>query len=446
MPVNNNRVGIIIDRYLKYPSYPYGSNEKLLIVLERLLAQLGLDGGNPFGGLIKPEQTVVIKPNWVIDKSPKNTNVDSLITHTSIVKFAVDKAIMAMDGRGVVVIADAPVQGCDFEKLVEKARVRELIDLYKAKYPKINLSVVDLRKTVFSYKGQSRSGGDPMGYTLVDLGNQSLLADLVDNCDGYRVTMYNHKMMKQHHNRVKNEYLVSNTLLGADLVINLPKMKCHIKAGLTGALKNLVGINGHKEFLPHHIAGSFFEGGDQYIYKNVIKDWYNFFYDRYWSGEINGGIVSRARMAVINIMGELAKAFGDSLLEGGWFGNQTIPRTTIDLNNILYFYDSKKKKLSDTPVRKVVTIVDGVVAGEGNGPLSPTDRHDGVLLAGFNPLLIDMVMGHIMGYSVLRLNTIFLGWRHRLSRFGGEYDIDGLLKDLPNLKFAKPKYWQLLNR
>ena len=85
----------------------------------------------------------------------------------------------------------------------------------------------------------------------------------------FRVTMYDHRLMQAHHDQRKHEYLVSNSVLDADLIINLAKLKCHSKAGITGALKNLVGINGHKEYLPHHTNGSPAEGGDQYACRSM---------------------------------------------------------------------------------------------------------------------------------------------------------------------------------
>ena len=62
----------------------------------------------------------------------------------------------------------------------------------------------------------------------------------------------------------RNEYLLSATVLSADLVVNLPKLKTHKKTGVSLALKNLVGINGDKNWLPHHCAGSVAQGGDEF--------------------------------------------------------------------------------------------------------------------------------------------------------------------------------------
>ena len=90
--------------------------------------------------------------------------------------------------------------------------------------------------------------------------------------------MYDHRLMNRRHSQGKHQYLVSNSVLSADFIINVPKLKTHIKAGITGALKNLVGINGHKEFLPHHVNGWPGSGGDQYQRRSAVKPIYNVLY------------------------------------------------------------------------------------------------------------------------------------------------------------------------
>ena len=54
---------------------------------------------------------------------------------------------------------------------------------------------------------------------------------------------------------------MSKTILGADLVINCLKMKTHKKAGVTLSMKNLIGINGDKNWLPHYRTGFASQGG-----------------------------------------------------------------------------------------------------------------------------------------------------------------------------------------
>ena len=66
-------------------------------------------------------------------------------------------------------------------------------------------------------------------------------------------------------------YLLPASILKADVFINLPKLKTHRKAGITGAMKNLVGINGSKDWLPHHTAGPREDGGDEYLHRSARK-------------------------------------------------------------------------------------------------------------------------------------------------------------------------------
>ena len=61
-----------------------------------------------------------------------------------------------------------------------------------------------------------------------------------------------------------HQYLLCREAFDADVVISLPKLKMHSKAGLTGALKNLVGLNGNKDFLPHYRFGGSAKNGDCY--------------------------------------------------------------------------------------------------------------------------------------------------------------------------------------
>src|SRR5262249_24252808 len=67
-----------------------------------------------------------------------------------------------------------------------------------------------------------------------------------------------------HHNLGRHEYLISASVLKADVVISIPKLKVHRKVGATLNLKNLVGINGDKNFLPHFQIGAPSRGGDEF--------------------------------------------------------------------------------------------------------------------------------------------------------------------------------------
>jgi uncharacterized protein (DUF362 family) len=474
---------VIRDMELAYPGFPYdppenypefepGGNDpgnRVYARVRELLLNLGLDSAkygtsawNPLRKLIQPGQTVAIKPNWVIDRNPKDKNTDSLITHTSVIRVLLDYVCLALDYRGKVVIADAPLQSCNFARLLKLNRAAELVKIYSRKFDDMEFSIVDLRKTVLKSgrtkkhlkSNQEDQAGDPRGYSLVDISTDSLLMDLIDRYERFRVTCYDHRLLNSHHNPQKNEYLVANSILEADTVINIGKMKCHKKAGLTGAMKNLIGINGHKEYLPHHITGSIANGGDQYIFPSILKAIYNRVYDYYWSLNSNGSRLKNRLMGnLVVTLGRLAKLLArDDNLEGSWYGNETIPRTTVDLNNIAYFYNRETGKLDSECQRQSLHIIDGIVAGEGNGPVTPSAKAAGILIAGFNPAPVDQAMARLMGYDPRKIGTLTYAMNHeksclRHNQDTGNYEevnFNGKRRrtdDLPNLDFIKPKYW-----
>ena len=100
------------------------------------------------------------------------------------------------------------------------------------------------------------------------------------------------------------------------------------------------------------------------------------------------------------------KIFGDTntntIRSGNWYGNDTTWRMVIDLNRILMYAD-KSGHLQDNPARRIFCIVDGIVGGEGNGPLDPTPKPAGLVLAGTNPVAVDLVCARLMGFDYKRL-------------------------------------------
>jgi len=77
----------------------------------------------------------------------------------------------------------------------------------------------------------------------------------------------------------------------------------------------------------------------------------------------------------------------------------------IDLLNILLFAD-KDGKIRKEPVRRFFSIIDGVIGGESNGPLAPESRKCGVLVAGFNPVAVDIAATRLMGFDCNKLRMI----------------------------------------
>jgi hypothetical protein len=185
------------------------------------------------------------------------------------------------------------------------------------------------------------------------------------------------------------------------VVINVPKLKTHKKACITGALKNMVGINGHKEYLPHHRKGGSENGGDCYQGGSILKGMVEDVYDAINS--TSHPKLRRGLVQVSKLMMKTASLMGiDSNLEGSWYGNDTVWRMVLDLQRILY-YGRKDGTLDNRVQRSVITITDAIISGEGNGPLAPTPVPFGMMTLGLNTAAIEWVHAFLMGFDPHRL-------------------------------------------
>lgn len=484
--IRNCQVSIRRVRPAEYPQFPYDPDQsypessrlglgtdrtnRVYCAVRNILVDMGLDADrigsmewDPLGDFAAPGNRVVVKPNWVLHANQDDGSIESLISHTSVIRAVIDYLILALRGDGAIEIVDAPLQNCDFGELVRRSMIDDLVEDYRRRFSGVTFSVLDLRKTILhvgedglpGVARQSTRLGDPLGYTLVDLGQESLLAEISERFRRFRVANYDHRPMHEHHNHVKHEYLVANTVLYADFVVNVPKLKFHIKAGITGALKNLVGINGHKEYLPHHTNGAPDTGGDQYARKSYFRPIVNRIYDHYWMNVNRGGQVGNVlQTGTIRALKKLvAVVEGDRMYDGAWIGNDTIPRTTLDLNNALYFFDCDTGTLADAPLRKVLHIVDGVVAGDGYGPLRPSAIGAGVVMAGWNPLAIDLCGARLMGLDPWKVRLLSYGLRNPKCLLSSAFSlVNGLrvtddgaevsLSDVDELGFRIPKEWE----
>jgi len=439
--------------------------------VRRILAGLGLDSENigterwnPFASFVSRGDMVLLKPNWVRDYNViPSGGTDCLLTHTSVIRSLIDYAAKALDYNGTIVIADAPLQSCDFKKLRQITRIDDLINVLLPLYPNIRFLVEDWRLTVidrqrFVGKGAGRRSkqGDESRFQVVDLAEKSFLTDIDDYSRQFRVTCYDPSLMLPHHSGGHHKYLVTKRIFEAKLIINIPVLKTHIKAGITGALKNLVGINGHKEYLPHHCKGGYENGGDNFYSGSSFKSSVEELDEWYWKDPNRFPPFIRVLLSkTIGLGWKLAGALSaDDIMGGGWSGNDTLWRTIIDLNHILYFYDPVSDNLNDVPVRPVITIVDAVIAGQGEGPLSPTPKPTGMLYGGFNPAAVEMLSLKIIGYNTARIKSVSSALYDLRSKFNigllGTVRFLDVTLDLPCQKqlseissynFKLPKHW-----
>jgi hypothetical protein len=104
-------------------------------------------------------------------------------------------------------------------------------------------------------------------------------------------------------------------------------------------------------------------------------------------------------------MGRLV--FGDTqkvVRSGNWHGNDTCWRMVLDLNKCMFFFDGQGQR-RQKPL-KYLAVVDGIVAGEGNGPMSPDPKPCGVIIAGMHPAAVDCVAAELMGFEGRNLRLL----------------------------------------
>lgn len=399
-----------------YPEYPFREiceTNTCYAEIRNLLYKMGLDkehygqkSWNPMGEFIRPGDRVFLKPNFVSHKN-KVGGIEATVTHGSVIRAILDYVYIALQGKGKITIGDAPYINTDFGKVLEATGVDSVLKFYES-CSCMKVPAIDLRK----HSGPLQLGraikkdreGDPLGYSVIDLAEDSEHYVHRDHAGSYRVAFYEREEMLKHHTERKNEYLIANSILDATVIINLPKLKTHSKTGISCALKNLIGINGVKDWLPHHSAGPAEKGGDEYLYSDFRKDLFTRIKDEIpSSGSLLRIIPLRAAGAGLFISKKVLP-FKDDYDAGGWYGNETLPRTIADLNKILV-YASSKGIMQDTCQRKMFILVDGLVAGEKEGPMSASPKKCGVLAAGFNPVAVDIVCSRICGFDDRKMST-----------------------------------------
>ena len=392
----------------------YGAIRKLFMNLELDKENIGRQGWNPLGCIIKPGQQVLIKPNIVLHKNLAGSSVEAVITHGSVIRVVVDYVIKALGGTGRIVIGDAPIQQCDFEKATRVSGLWQVVEFYRSRNVRIDLMDFRLVTSAHSASGiRSAMSGDPEGYSHVDLDGASHHCsdcsafspthyDITRDFDRFRVTNYDPDFMKRHHNKDKHEYIIANSALHADTLISIPKLKTHRKAGISINLKNMVGINGHKDCLPHHSKGSKEEGGDEYPRKSRLKRALTVIQEM---EDVLEAPYARVFLKIPKrILYLLLRAvLRDGFYEGSWWGNDTLWRTVLDLNTIAYYWNVRAQRTGEEQQRQFLSIVDGVIAGEGEGPLEPTARKIGLVAAGQNPAAVDIACATVMGFDWRRI-------------------------------------------
>ncbi len=439
---------------LKKLPFPIGvdPSNRVYAGVREALHLLGLDKEhfgtpewNPLGELIKPGHKVVIKPNFALDYHRGGETVFSIIVHASVLRPILDYAQIALKGKGELMIGDAPVTDANWDNLVKVSGVGEMLDKLNRLYP-LPVALRDWRKVVVKGYDQnnlflSRTIQEygAKRSVVVNLGRQSAFFGLPREIEIlYYGADFDRRVPQSHHRGEVQEYSVATDILEADVVVSVPKLKTHKSAGVTLNIKNIVGINTDKNFLPHYRIGEPRDGGDEY--PDTEGNWLRFkgklariFID-IALGRL-GGMCASPLNRLLGLyrrrtLGECSadrkqdtadlvyeRLLGRSIRCGHWWGNDTLWRIGTDLNRIL-LYAGKDGAIREEPQRSYLSLVDGIIGGEGKGPMLPRPRREGILLAGFNPVSVDRVAAGMMGVTQEKVPIISKVARHSGLRLG----------------------------
>ncbi len=331
-----------------YPEYPYPGDElgaangcyRLVREALRLYAPLGYGtpSWNPLSGLIRPGDVVLVKPNLVDDSAWKKGQ----ITHPAFLRPILDYAVKACQPGGQVILGEGPWAAGVFDRVVKNTGIQTMVQhLVRAHQAPVRLQ--DLNKA-------SRDTTP-----LVDLGAASALT-LAD-----RTWLDAHyKPMKPGGDPGVGGYRIAPTVLEADVVISVPKVKVHCSGGATLTMKNMLGL---------------------------IPAW--------------DGPYEKAQLKDCAHASDVDLAQGN---RGKYLDNDTIWRSMADLNRILLYADSAGR-LHTSRQRRYLTIVDGIVAAE-KSQYEPRPRPLGTVVIGADPVTCDAVTARVMGFDPQKLRSV----------------------------------------
>jgi len=344
---------------------------------------------------------VLLKPNWVLHSKRPNDEL-CLRTHDNFLLTAL--VIILEKKPAKVTIGDAPIQGCDWDKMRSPdfyKQINELSQIYS-----IPIEIKDFRRKTFNpAKNNPTTQRLPLSdYVIFDLGNESFLDPISrQGKNNFRVTNYNPDRLAISHTKGKHQYCITKELFDADLVISMPKIKTHQKTGMTGALKNLVGVNGDKDFLPHHRIGGTGFGGDCYPGKSYMRLWSELALDQ--ANRNQGKRIFWFWTKVGSILWKLNKLQKTYNIAAGWYGNDTTWRMVMDINKIALFGKSDGS-LSKEPQRELYSLCDGIIGGQGDGPLLPEPLPLGIICFANHSGLTDICMATLMGFYFQKISLL----------------------------------------
>jgi uncharacterized protein (DUF362 family) len=374
--MDNGDISLVSFNYDKKVNYggkmPYGVNDNPAYgFVWKTVERLGLGTAkNPLQSIIKPGNTVLVKPNLI-------GHIPGTYTRPEVIMPIIDMALAA--GAGKIYIADAGINFFETEHTLASTHYSEMARFLQGENPSIQIEAVNLNRIP--------------RWRWVSLGEDSSFYNSGYRDDevgfDYGQSLLNHKyyltadwLGKSPNGKPLGWYAISDIVLDADVVINMPKMKTHWTMIVTLSLKNLVGCT---------MAST---------------------YDHGASGTLNMARIPHCHVKDTN-----------------YFENDVSARVLQDLNKIILYCD-KNGQLKNSRQRKYLTVIDGIEAMEKSQTslygAKGKRRMSRLVLAGEDPVSTDMVACRAMGYDYRHIPTLKKGTMDNIHRIGN-YNQDNIV-------------------
>ncbi len=365
-------------------------------------------GWQRIASAVNPGDRVFLLCNFVQERRLGQSleELHAKCTHGAVVHAVCEAVLAALGDRGEVCYGNAALQSSDWARLMQQTGAGFLEEHYRRHGRAVrqkDLRMYRRRRSLAGAYGTAECRDSERHCVEIDLQENSLLHELSAARPRFRVADYDYRRTERCQNDVEHRYIVSRDLLEADVVIHIPKLKTHEKVGITCALKGVVGIVGSKDCLAHYRSGGGAGGGDEYPGRGTWRRWQSRLHERLHA-EGRERLGWRAGLMFDRNMARILSRCG--LVYGGaWHGNDTCWRMALDLARILRYAD-RRGVMRDAPQRTNICLVDGIVGGEGRGPLSPTPVSSQVLMFADDLALCDWAAARLMGFDPERLPLI----------------------------------------
>src|SRR5512142_1008735 len=196
------------------PNQAYASVRECFRLAGLDATNFGTSGWNPLGELMRPGETVVLKPNMVKESHPRDPEGwQYVLTHGSVIRAVADYIWRAIGRNGNLYLADSPQTDSSWNGLVRVMGLDSIREFYLRHG--LNLQLVDLRREEWTNVGdvivaRKKLAGDPNGAVVLNLGNASEFVGH-HGAGRYYGADYDSGEVNRHHSGGRHEYLIAGT-------------------------------------------------------------------------------------------------------------------------------------------------------------------------------------------------------------------------------------------